>query len=678
MAKLLKKTFGLGAKKAPPQPPKPDYNVAGGAVGGVIEDNDAFNRDGEQETNSGSPTSSPRNAQVQSSSPTPQNRMALAAAGLPVLSPRSSSIGGHGPGATGFSEGRSRAPSSSADGKPVLEDYSEPFDARRNGIPLTPKSPNNDEYTEPYDAQQMLKELNLESLDMGIQLPELEQGAEDSDSRLYDDPLDCDLEDVQGFEEVPGYPADDRPLEDYEDPWEWSMKNRLMTQLQDMAKSESGQFSPPPTATSTSPLSLSGTGVSGEDGNTTTTSALPGLRPIPRSVSATGYPGKGTHVEIDVGSYIRKDKSSEMLDAIASNLNRDTDIVKTKTKNIPSIPDLSTYDDTAMGNYEEPWDLQAKTQELEDKIRKRLSKPEFRENFEDHKNVERTISAIEKSPRDRNQSGETKTRERSTSSGDVLASKHRDRSGDSKSRDKKHLDKRQHSVDGRIHLNDGMDGAVGGQENYEEPWDLNKSTNIFAQIAGATSGLTRQPDKRDLPSQSSPQPAMSSPPLHHSSLPPPPNHAPPPPPGSVEDGVGSSPPTQAHNKKRDKLNLDLTKAVNKLGERIDPSQPLEKQGWYHGAIGRIDAENLLRVHKEGSYLVRNSESSKQDFSLSLKSARGFMHMKIVFKDNAYILGQFSQPYSSIPEMIHHYSIHKLPIKGAEHMSLLHPVMNELL
>jgi hypothetical protein len=40
--------------------------------------------------------------------------------------------------------------------------------------------------------------------------------------------------------------------------------------------------------------------------------------------------------------------------------------------------------------------------------------------------------------------------------------------------------------------------------------------------------------------------------------------------------------------------------------------------WYHGAIGRIDAENLLRVHKEGSYLVRNSESSKQDFSLSLK------------------------------------------------------------
>lgn len=67
-----------------------------------------------------------------------------------------------------------------------------------------------------------------------------------------------------------------------------------------------------------------------------------------------------------------------------------------------------------------------------------------------------------------------------------------------------------------------------------------------------------------------------------------------------------------------------------------------------------------------------------------RSARGFMHMKIVCTgvsdDNVhhYILGQFSQPFDSIPQMIHHYTINKLPIKGAEHMSLLHPVNNELL
>ncbi len=40
--------------------------------------------------------------------------------------------------------------------------------------------------------------------------------------------------------------------------------------------------------------------------------------------------------------------------------------------------------------------------------------------------------------------------------------------------------------------------------------------------------------------------------------------------------------------------------------------------WYHGAISRTDAEALLRLCKEASYLVRNSETCKNDFSLSLK------------------------------------------------------------
>ncbi|XP_035274004.1 SH2 domain-containing adapter protein F-like isoform X3 [Anguilla anguilla] len=111
-----------------------------------------------------------------------------------------------------------------------------------------------------------------------------------------------------------------------------------------------------------------------------------------------------------------------------------------------------------------------------------------------------------------------------------------------------------------------------------------------------------------------------------------------------------------------------------LGERIDPSVPLESQFWYHGAISRIDAESLLRLCKEASYLVRNSETSKNDFSLSLKSSQGFMHMKLTrTKDSKYILGQNSCPFDSVPEIIHFYSSRKLPIKGAEHMSLLYPV-----
>lgn len=40
--------------------------------------------------------------------------------------------------------------------------------------------------------------------------------------------------------------------------------------------------------------------------------------------------------------------------------------------------------------------------------------------------------------------------------------------------------------------------------------------------------------------------------------------------------------------------------------------------WYHGSITRIEAEAVLRLLREGSYLVRNSESTRQDYSLSLK------------------------------------------------------------
>lgn len=113
---------------------------------------------------------------------------------------------------------------------------------------------------------------------------------------------------------------------------------------------------------------------------------------------------------------------------------------------------------------------------------------------------------------------------------------------------------------------------------------------------------------------------------------------------------------------------------------IDTSLPLERQGWYHGAITRLEAENILRMNKEGSFLVRNSESTKQDYSLSLKSARGFMHMRIqkCKETGRFILGQFSNPFISIPDMIKHYSVNRLPIRGAEHMCLSHPIIEQLL
>uniref|UniRef100_UPI003AACF627 SH2 domain-containing adapter protein F-like n=1 Tax=Centroberyx gerrardi TaxID=166262 RepID=UPI003AACF627 len=116
-----------------------------------------------------------------------------------------------------------------------------------------------------------------------------------------------------------------------------------------------------------------------------------------------------------------------------------------------------------------------------------------------------------------------------------------------------------------------------------------------------------------------------------------------------------------------------------LGERVDPSLPLERQVWYHGTLSRSEAESLLTLCKESSYLVRNSQTCRNDYSLSLRSCKGFMHMKFVQSaDGRYVLGENSPPFSTIPEVIHYYTTHKLPIRGAEHMSLLYPVIVQTL
>ncbi|XP_033844241.1 SH2 domain-containing adapter protein F-like [Periophthalmus magnuspinnatus] len=116
-----------------------------------------------------------------------------------------------------------------------------------------------------------------------------------------------------------------------------------------------------------------------------------------------------------------------------------------------------------------------------------------------------------------------------------------------------------------------------------------------------------------------------------------------------------------------------------LGERVDPFTPLERQVWYHGAISRAEAESLLTLCKESSYLVRNSQTCRTDFSLSIRSCKGFMHMKFSESaDGRFVLGENSPPFSTIPEVINYYTTHKLPIRGAEHMSLLYPVIVQTL
>ncbi|XP_058458560.1 uncharacterized protein LOC131435075 isoform X2 [Malaya genurostris] len=134
-------------------------------------------------------------------------------------------------------------------------------------------------------------------------------------------------------------------------------------------------------------------------------------------------------------------------------------------------------------------------------------------------------------------------------------------------------------------------------------------------------------------------------------------------------------------KKFGTLDLGLSfNAVRSNVDLIDASIPLDRQGWYHGSISRIDAEKILRPLGEGSFLVRNSESTRQDYSLTLKSAKGYMHMRIQRDPDTsqFILGQFSRPFPTIPDMIRHFCLNRLPVRGAEHMCLLEPVIAQIL
>ena len=73
-----------------------------------------------------------------------------------------------------------------------------------------------------------------------------------------------------------------------------------------------------------------------------------------------------------------------------------------------------------------------------------------------------------------------------------------------------------------------------------------------------------------------------------------------------------------------KLNLDIP-----IG--LIPSNYIEMKphNWYYGRITRADAEKLLGNKHEGAFVVRVSESSPGDFSLSVKCGDGVQHFKVL-------------------------------------------------
>uniref|UniRef100_A0A8C4QZ88 NCK adaptor protein 1a n=1 Tax=Eptatretus burgeri TaxID=7764 RepID=A0A8C4QZ88_EPTBU len=77
------------------------------------------------------------------------------------------------------------------------------------------------------------------------------------------------------------------------------------------------------------------------------------------------------------------------------------------------------------------------------------------------------------------------------------------------------------------------------------------------------------------------------------------------------------------------------------------------QPWYYGAITRQQAEAVLNERgSDGDFLVRDSESSPTDFSISLKATGKNKHFKVQFTDQQYCIGQ--RRFDSMQSLIEHY------------------------
>ncbi|XP_064166951.1 cytoplasmic protein NCK2-like [Anguilla rostrata] len=92
--------------------------------------------------------------------------------------------------------------------------------------------------------------------------------------------------------------------------------------------------------------------------------------------------------------------------------------------------------------------------------------------------------------------------------------------------------------------------------------------------------------------------------------------------------------------------------------------------WYYGNVTRHQAECALNERgREGDFLVRDSESSPSDFSVSLKAPGKNKHFKVQLADGVYCIGQ--RRFPSMDQLVEHYK--KAPIFTSEHGEKLYLV-----
>ncbi|XP_013406670.1 Abelson tyrosine-protein kinase 2 isoform X2 [Lingula anatina] len=90
---------------------------------------------------------------------------------------------------------------------------------------------------------------------------------------------------------------------------------------------------------------------------------------------------------------------------------------------------------------------------------------------------------------------------------------------------------------------------------------------------------------------------------------------------------------------------------------IAPVNSLDKFSWYHGPISRNAAEYLLSSGINGSFLVRESESSPGQRSISLRYEGRVYHYRISEDSDSKVYVTQEHRFNTLAELVHHHSMH---------------------
>jgi len=104
------------------------------------------------------------------------------------------------------------------------------------------------------------------------------------------------------------------------------------------------------------------------------------------------------------------------------------------------------------------------------------------------------------------------------------------------------------------------------------------------------------------------------------------------------------------------------------------SEEISGKSWYYGAISRGECDVLMSERgQDGDFLVRDSESTTGDFSVSLKAPGRNKHFRVHVENGMYCIGQ--RKFISLQQLVDHYQ--RAPIytsQKGEKLFLIKPLL----